>query len=103
MVQKGTREIYENYDANRFPRNTQLPESKADINGEHIFVGSESIFEKSNERSIEYTSLKNELESQKSMLAFIGINSIPVGAVVFSDKIRNGVKSMVEATIRTWN
>ena len=70
---------------------------EADINGEYIVVGSESIFEKSNERSIEYTqAIKKELESQKSMLAFIGINSIPVGAVVYSDKIRTGVKLMMQ-------
>ena len=71
---------------------------EADINGEHIIVGSESIFEKSNDlRSIEYTlALKKELESQKSMLAFIGINRIPVGAVVYSDKIRTGVKLMMQ-------
>ena len=71
---------------------------EADINGEHIIVGSESIFEKSNDlRSIEYTlALKKELESQKSMLAFIGINRILVGAVVYSDKIRTGVKLMMQ-------
>ena len=71
---------------------------EADINGEHIVVGSQSIFEKSNElRSIEYTqAIKKELESQKSMLAFIGINRIPVGAVVYSDKIRSGVKLMMQ-------
>jgi heavy metal translocating P-type ATPase len=71
---------------------------EADINGEHIIVGSKSIFEKSNDlRSIEYTlAIKKELESQKSMLAFIGINRIPVGAVVYSDKIRTGVKLMMQ-------
>ena len=39
---------------------------------------------------------KKELESQKSMLAFIGINRVLVGAVVYSDKIRNGVKLMMQ-------
>ena len=72
---------------------------EAHINGEHIIVGSESIFEKSNERSSSSENtlaLKKELESQKSMLAFIGINRVLVGAVVYSDKIRNGVKLMMQ-------
>ena len=71
---------------------------EAEIYGEHIIVGSESIFEKGNNlRSIEYApSLKKELESQKSMLAFIAINRIPVGVVVYIDKIRNGVKPMMQ-------
>ena len=72
---------------------------EAHINGEHIIVGSESIFEKSNERSSSSENtlaLKKELESQKSMLAFIGINRVLVGAVVYSDKIRDGVKLMMQ-------
>ncbi|MGA9940602.1 MAG: HAD-IC family P-type ATPase [Nitrososphaeraceae archaeon] len=71
---------------------------EAEIYGEHIIVGSESIFEKGNNlRSIEYApALKKELESQKSMLAFIAINRIPVGVVVYIDKIRNGVKPMMQ-------
>ncbi len=71
---------------------------EGDINGEHIIVGSESIFEKNNDgRSLEYIlALKKDIEPQKQMLAFIGINSILVGAVVFSDKIRTGVKLMIQ-------
>ena len=71
---------------------------EADINGEHIVVGSKSIFEKSNDRrSIEYIlALTKGIEPEKQMLAFIGINRIPVGAVVFSDKIRTGVKVMMQ-------
>jgi len=71
---------------------------EADINGEHIVVGSKSIFEKSNDRrSIEYIlALTKGIEPEKQMLAFIGINRIPVGAVVFSDKIRTGVKIMMQ-------
>ena len=71
---------------------------EADINGEHIIVGSKSIFEKSNDRrSIEnILALTKDIEPQKQMLAFIGINRIPVGAVVFSDKIRTGVKLMMQ-------
>ena len=72
---------------------------EAEIYGEHIIVGSESIFEKGNNlRSIEYApALKKELESQKSMLAFIAINRIPVGVVVYIDKIRNGVKPIMQS------
>ena len=71
---------------------------EGDINGEHIIVGSQSIFENSSNSKLmeNVVALKNEIESQQKMLAFIAINNLPVGAIVYSDKIRTGVRSMME-------
>lgn len=74
---------------------------EGDIDGEHIFVGSKSFFEISELIDVRnVVDLKKEIESPEKMLAFIEINRKPAGAVVFSDKIRKGVKLMVERLYR---
>ena len=40
--------------------------------------------------------MKDELESPERMLAFVEINRTLVGVIILSDKLRKGVKSMVE-------
>lgn len=82
---------------------------EGDINGEHITVGSQSLFEyDSSGNNKEYQQQQQQQfnkeifldiikkRTEGKMLAFIGINSIPVGAIVFGDKIRLGVDTMMQ-------
>jgi heavy metal translocating P-type ATPase len=69
------------------------------LNGEHIVVGSQSILENSsiNKDSLEkILDLKKQNQFRGKMLAFVNINNVPVGIIVFGDIIRSGVKSMIE-------
>jgi heavy metal translocating P-type ATPase len=70
---------------------------EGDIDGDHIFVGSKSFFEVSELKDMHNVAdLRKEIESQEKMLAFIEINNVLAGAIIFSDKIRTGVKLMME-------
>ena len=74
---------------------------EGDIDGDHIFVGSKSFFQISELKGIQnVVDLKKEIESPEKMLAFIEINKAPAGAIIFSDKIRTGVKLMIEQLYR---
>jgi heavy metal translocating P-type ATPase len=84
---------------------------EGDINGEHITVGSQSLFE-NNDNEKYYSQEQqqhSELEFDKElllntikkrgkgkMIAFIGINRIVVGAIILGDKIRLGVNVMMQ-------
>jgi cation transport ATPase len=80
---------------------------EGDINGEHITVGSQSLFENK-----KYINQQQQLQSEKfnrgtlldtirkltkgKMVAFIGINGNPVGAIILGDKIRSGIHVMIK-------
>ena len=68
------------------------------LNGDHIVVGSQSIFEnKRDSQSLEKISdLKKQIQFKGKMLAFVNINNTPVGIIVFGDILRSGVKSMIK-------
>jgi heavy metal translocating P-type ATPase len=68
------------------------------INGDHIVVGSQSIFEnKRDSQSLEKISdLKKQIQFKGKMLAFVNINNTPIGIIVFGDILRSGVKSMIK-------
>jgi cation transport ATPase len=78
---------------------------EGDINGECITVGSQSLFENKkyvNQQQLE-TSDKGTLFldtikkiTKGKMVAFIGINGIPVGAIILGDKIRSGINVMIK-------
>ena len=91
---------------------------EGDINGEHIIVGSQSLFENYDNRKYHYQEQQQreqqeqqqqQLEFDKKvllniikergegkMIVFIGINSFLVGAIVLGDKIRSGVSVMMQ-------
>ena len=85
---------------------------EGDINGEHIIVGSQSLFENNdNKKYHRQQQQQQQLElgfdkelllntikkrGEGKMIAFIGINSILVGAIVLGDKIRSGVNVMMQ-------
>jgi cation transport ATPase len=80
---------------------------EGDINGDHITVGSQSLFEKnynkinSNQQQLDVFNIKNALDLIKNqaegkMVAFVGINNILVGAIIFGDKIRSGISVMMK-------
>lgn len=68
------------------------------LNGDHIVVGSQSIFEnKRDSQSLEKISdLKKQIQFKGKMLAFVNINNTPIGIIVFGDILRSGVKSMIK-------
>lgn len=79
---------------------------EGDINGDHITVGSQSLFEKNcnkinnNQQQLDVFT-KNALDTIKNqaegkMVAFVGINNIVVGAIIFGDKIRSGISVMMK-------
>jgi heavy metal translocating P-type ATPase len=68
------------------------------VEGEHIVIGSQSIFENLIDSGFaEYIQeVKKQVNSEGKMIAFVGINNKPVGAIVFEDKIRPAVNSMMK-------
>lgn len=81
---------------------------EGDINGEHIMIGSQSLFENYDHEKYYHHSQQSEQLEKKSLLntikihakgkmtAFISINNIPAGAIILGDKIRPGVKEMMQ-------
>ena len=76
---------------------------EGDINGEHIVVGSQSLFEnkyqisKNYEKGFTESILENRiLPNEKRMIALVGINDKPVSVIVFGDQIRPGIASMMQ-------
>ena len=86
---------------------------KGDINGEHIVVGSHSLFENianennrhDNDDDKRY--MKSALDAKKrlihydegKMLAFISVNDKPAGAIVFGDQIRPRIRLMMQSLL----
>ena len=71
---------------------------EGDVNGERIVVGSDSIF---HDISKEERHKMMEMAQEKSgsgskMVALVGINGKPAGAIIFGDKIRTGVDNMIK-------
>ncbi len=68
------------------------------LNGEHIVVGSQSIFENKRDSQLlqKISDLKKQIQFKGKMLAFVNINNTPVGIIVFGDILRSGVKSMIK-------
>ncbi len=79
---------------------------QGDINGERITVGSQSLFEnkkyfnqQQSERFDKDTTLFLDTIKKITMgkmVAFIGINGNPVGAIILGDKIRSGIHVMIK-------
>ena len=69
-----------------------------DIEGEHIVVGSQSVFENFVDAGFaEYIhDVKKQINAEGKMLAFVGINNKPAGVIVFGDKIRPDVNLMMK-------
>ena len=82
---------------------------EGDVDGDHIIVGSQSLFENDIRKSHQHRHQQQQLEQfnkdlllnsirkryEGKMIAFIGVNSIPVGAIILGDKIRSGVNMMM--------
>jgi heavy metal translocating P-type ATPase len=68
-----------------------------DVDGEHIVVGSQSVFENFIDSGFaEYIQeVKKQINSEGKMLAFVGINNKPAGVIVFGDKIRPDVNPLM--------
>lgn len=76
---------------------------EGNINGEHILVGSFNYIKSNTDLNRDTLSRNNELlktirEFQKwgKMIALVNINGSNVGIIKFSDKIRDGVVSMIQ-------
>jgi len=68
-----------------------------DVEGEHIVVGSQSVFENFIDSGFAkyIQEVKKQISSEGKMLAFVGINNKPAGVIVFGDKIRPDVNPMM--------
>jgi Zn2+/Cd2+-exporting ATPase len=89
---------------------------EGDIDSEHIMVGSQSLFENNEDNKKYHNHQQHQLQQQEQleqfdkklllniiknraegkMVAFIGINSTLVGAIILGDKIRSGVNAMMK-------
>ncbi len=71
---------------------------EGEVNGEQVIVGSDSIFPtlSKEERHMMSDIIKQKTHSGSKMVAYIGINGNPAGAIVFGDKIRPGVDKMLK-------
>jgi heavy metal translocating P-type ATPase len=67
------------------------------IDGDHVLIGSSKIIVESDEeqRQMMASSVRRTWQGGKKMLAFIAINGRPKGVVVFGDRVRPGVVSMI--------
>jgi heavy metal translocating P-type ATPase len=78
---------------------------EGDLNGEHVVIGSKSLFENSeNKNNKNDNDMKSVLDAEKQlhydgrkMLGFIGINSKPIGIIVFGDQIRPEAGLMIQS------
>lgn len=68
---------------------------EGDVNGDHVLVGSRSGILDS--YSTQVASLAEGIDTNGKMFAFIVINGSAKGIVVFADRIRPGVTSMIES------
>jgi cation transport ATPase len=77
---------------------------EGNINGERVTVGSQSLFENNNyfnqlqperfNRGMLLDTIKKLTKGK--MVAFVGINGNPVGAIILGDKIRSGIHVMIK-------
>ncbi|HYL65790.1 MAG TPA: heavy metal translocating P-type ATPase [Nitrosopumilaceae archaeon] len=69
-----------------------------DVEGEHIVIGSQSVFENFTDSGFAkyIQEVKRQINSEGKMLAFVGINNKPAGVIVFEDKIRPDVNTMIK-------
>ena len=67
---------------------------EGDVNGDHVLVGSRSAIRDS--YSTQVASLAKGIDSNGKMFAFIVINGSAKGIVVFADRMRPGVLSMID-------
>jgi heavy metal translocating P-type ATPase len=69
-----------------------------DVEGEHIVVGSQSVFENFVGMGFaEYIhEVKKQINAEGKMLAFVGINNKPAGVIVFGDELRPDVNLMIK-------
>jgi heavy metal translocating P-type ATPase len=68
------------------------------VEGEHIIIGSQSIFENFTDSGFTkyIQEIKRQINLEGKMLAFVGINNKPAGVIVFEDKIRPDVNTMIK-------
>ncbi len=71
---------------------------EADLNGEHLVIGSQSFVEASIHRKLDADSAwKSEtLQLAGKLVSFIAVNGAPAGAIIFSDQLRAGVPAMIQ-------
>ena len=70
---------------------------EADLDGEHIVLGSQRFCETKLSRTFSYEveSTLREFGEEGKMVSFVAIEGKPAGAVVFTDQIRPGVPAMM--------
>jgi heavy metal translocating P-type ATPase len=85
---------------------------EGDIDGEHIIIGSQSLIEKRSNNSnsnkinpyyrgfmksiIDFKKQIHYNNDKQKMLAYVSVNDNPIGAIVFGDQIRPGVRLMIQ-------
>ena len=66
------------------------------VEGEHILIGAPSIFGNLGSEISKYSSnVNDQIKNEGRMVAFVGINGKLSGAIVFGDKIRPEVQTMI--------
>ncbi len=70
---------------------------EADLDGEHIVIGSQGFCEEKMNREFDDRSqeLQKTVQAQGKLVSFIGVNGKPAGLVVFGDRVRPGVPAMM--------
>ncbi len=70
---------------------------EGDVDGQHVVIGSESIFAKTDAKlKQDIQDAKNQVDTDGKMLAFVTINGTLSGMLIFGDMIRPGVSLMIE-------
>jgi len=70
---------------------------EGDVDGQHVVIGSESIFAKTDVKiKQDIQDVKNQIDTDGKMLAFVTINGTLSGMLIFGDVIRPGVSLMIE-------
>jgi len=71
---------------------------RGDIEGEHVEIGSESVFENFMDSGFDkyIQDVKKQVNTEGKMLAFVGVDGKPMGVIIFEDKIRPNVNLMIK-------
>ena len=71
---------------------------RGDIEGEHIEIGSENVFENFTDSGFAryIQDVKKQVNTEGKMLAFVGVDGKPIGVIIFEDKIRPNVNLMLK-------
>ena len=70
---------------------------EGDVEGTHVLIGAPSIFENLSEEIFKHSiTVNDQIKPEGRMVAFVALNNKLMGAIIFGDKIRPDVETMMK-------